>query len=55
MASNTRRLKIRRALRVANAGRARKNFVNKHGTTQKNLPLNMPTANELAQKKAAGK
>ena len=55
MASNTRRLKIRRAQRVANAGKARKNYLNKHGTTEKNLPLDKPTANELAQKKAAGK
>ena len=55
MASNTRKLKVRRALRVSNAGKARKNHVNKFGTTQKNLPLNKPTSNELAQKKAAGK
>ncbi len=55
MASNTRRLKVRRALSKANAGRSRKNYVNKHGSTQKNLVLNKPTANEVAQKKASGK
>ena len=52
MASPTKKLKVRRKLRAAKAGKSRKNRLKNHGSTQQNLPLNVPTANELAQKKA---
>lgn len=51
MASATKKLKVRRKLRKASMGTARKNAARKYGTTQPNLPLNVPNANELAQAK----
>ena len=55
MASNTKKLKIRRAINKARAGKKRKNYNKRHGTTAENLPLNKPTANEIAMKEAAAK
>ena len=52
MASVTKKLKVRRALRVAGAGKSRKNRVRREGSTPVCLPLNKPNENELAQKKA---
>ena len=48
MASCTRRLKVRRKLAKASAGKKRKNYERNHGSTGPNLPLNMPNANEKA-------
>lgn len=52
MASNTRKLKKRRAINKARSGKARKNAVRRNGTTAESLPLNKPNANEIAQKNA---
>ena len=49
MASTTKKLKVRRALNKARAGKKRKNAIRRHGSTIPNLPLNMPNANEKAQ------
>ena len=53
MASCKKKLKIRHAISKAGAGRLRKNAVRRVGTTQPNLPLNMPNAHEkaMAEKK----
>lgn len=51
MASPTRVLKVRRRIKEALAGKARKNKVRTAGSTAANLPLIKPTANELAQAK----
>lgn len=51
MASTTKKLKVRRKLNKANAGKKRKNRLANHGSTLKNLPLDKPNANEIAQKK----
>ena len=50
MASRTKHLKVRRALRKRSAGSARKAVIRSKGTTANNLPLDKPNANELAQK-----
>lgn len=50
MASTTKKLKVRRAINKARAGKARKNADRRHGSTAPSLPLNKPNANELAQK-----
>ena len=50
MASTTKKLKVRRAIRAAKAGKLRKNAAKNHGTTAASLPLNVPNANEKAQK-----
>ncbi len=50
MASNTKKLKVRRAIRSAKAGTKRKNAARNFGTTAASLPLNVPNANEKAQK-----
>lgn len=52
MASCTRVLKARRAMSKRRRGKERKNAARREGTTVKNLPLDKPTANELAQAKA---
>lgn len=48
MASCTKKLKVRRAINAAKAGKKRKNKLQKYGSTAANLPLNMPNANEKA-------
>lgn len=50
MASPTKKLKVRRRIRIAKLGRKRKADERNHGTVQPNLPLNKPNANEQAQK-----
>lgn len=50
MASPTKKLKIRRAINKARAGKKRKNAERRNGSTPNALPLNKPNANELAQK-----
>jgi hypothetical protein len=50
MASVTKKLKVRRAINKARAGKARKNHTRIYGSTPKDLPLNMPNAHEAAQK-----
>ena len=55
MASVTKKLKVRRALKAAKAGRKRKNQTANHGSTAKRLPLDKPNANEKAQKEKAAK
>ena len=52
MASNTRKLKVRRAMSKARRGKKRKNALRRHGSTPASLPLNMPNANEKAQNQA---
>lgn len=52
MASVTKKLKIRRAMNKARAGKKRKNALKRNGSTPESLPLNMPNANEKAQKQA---
>jgi hypothetical protein len=51
MASNTKRVKIRRTIKKASAGKDRKNSERNLGVVAKNLPLDKPNANELKQKK----
>lgn len=46
MASPTRKLKVRRKLSRAKQAKRRKNHDRNHGSTQKNLALTMPNANE---------
>ncbi len=53
MASPTRRLKVRRKLAQVGAGKSRKNRIRRQGSTEANLPLNVPNANETAQAKKA--
>lgn len=50
MASPTKKLKVRRAMNKARAGKKRKNALSRHGSTAASLPLDKPNANELAQK-----
>ena len=52
MASTTKQLKVRRAIRKANAGKKRKNAAKNNGSTAADLALNKPNAEELARKKA---
>ena len=52
MASVTKKLKVRRAINKARAGKKRKNQLANHGSTAKSLPLDKPNANEKAQKSA---
>ena len=52
MASPTKKLKVRRAMAIANAGKKRKNAIRRNGTTAPSLKLDKPNANELAQKAA---
>jgi hypothetical protein len=49
MASPTKKVKVRRIMNKARAGKARKNADANFGSTAKRLPLNMPNANERAQ------
>ncbi|NRA65026.1 MAG: hypothetical protein HRU19_11130 [Pseudobacteriovorax sp.] len=51
MASVTKKLKVRRAINKARAGKKRKNELRRNGSTAPSLPLNMPNANEKAQSK----
>ena len=51
MASATKKLKVRKKLKKAAAGKARKNKANREGITKPFLKLDKPTANEIAQKK----
>ena len=55
MASVTKKLKVRRALKKAKAGRRRKNHIALHGSTAKRLPLDKPNKNEQAQIAKAAK
>jgi hypothetical protein len=55
MASPTRVSKARRRIKKAGRGKFRKNLLARTGTTAKNLPLNVPNANEQKQKKASAK
>ena len=50
MASVTKKLKVRRAIKKAKAGRKRKNHNALHGSTAKRLPLDKPNKNEMEQK-----
>ncbi|MFK7824946.1 MAG: hypothetical protein AB8G05_12365 [Oligoflexales bacterium] len=50
MASPTKKLKIRRALKKASMAKLRKNKIRKYGSTAKQLPLNVPNAHEQAVK-----
>ena len=50
MASPTRLLKVRRKLAQVNKAKVKKSYVRNHGTTVADLPLNVPNANEIAQK-----
>ena len=52
MASPTKKLKVRRALKKASEAKRRKNKIRNHGSTAPNLPLNMPNAQEKAVKAA---
>lgn len=49
MASPTKKVKVRRIMNKARAGKARKNADANFGSTAKRLPLNMPNANERTQ------
>ncbi len=51
MASVTRKVRRRRALKKFGTGKGRKNAMRNHGTTNANLPLNVPTENEVKQGK----
>jgi hypothetical protein len=53
MASATKKLKVRRLLSKASQAKRRKNKLRREGSTPKNLPLNMPNANESAMKAKA--
>jgi hypothetical protein len=52
MASPTKKKKVRKLIKKARAGRQRKNANRLHGTTQANLPLNVPNAAERASRSA---
>lgn len=49
MASATRIVKLRRKMKKASMGRKRKAQLRIKGSTQLDLPLNVPNANEKAQ------
>ena len=49
MASVTKKLKVRRAINKARAGKKRKNALRRNGCTAVSLPLDKPNANEKAQ------
>ncbi len=49
MASATKKLKVRREIATARRAKKRKNFIKKHGSTAKNLPLDQPNSNEKKQ------
>ena len=49
MASPTRKLKVRRKLSKAKQAKRRKNHIRNYGSTEANLPLNVPNANERAK------
>jgi hypothetical protein len=49
MASPTKKVKVRRIMNKARAGKIRKALAANHGSTAARLPLNMPNANERAQ------
>jgi len=51
MASPTKKLKVRRKLRSVKMGRKRKSHDRIHGSTQPNLALDKPNAQESALKK----
>ena len=53
MASATKKLKVRRKLNKIRQGRKRKNQMKNYGSTAKDLPLNMPNAQEKALMKSA--
>lgn len=55
MASPTKISKTRRTMKKISRGKGRKNLLARTGSTAKNLPLNMPNANELKQKKASAR
>ena len=55
MASTTKKVKVRRLINLAKAGKSRKNAMKLHGSTAKNLPLNMPNAQEKAHAAAKAK
>lgn len=55
MASPTNVVKKRRAIRKAAAGKRRKALMHNKGSVAPNLPLTMPNANEIKQKKAVTK
>ncbi|MBF0440732.1 MAG: hypothetical protein HQK54_02395 [Oligoflexales bacterium] len=55
MTSNKGHLKVRKTLKKVASGKSRKNYLRLHGSTQPNLPLDKPNANELAMKQRAGK
>ena len=50
MASPMKQTRVRRAMKKVARGRKRKNYLNRHGSTAKRLPLTMPNANERNQK-----
>lgn len=52
MASATRIVKLRRKMKKAAMGSKRKAQLRIHGSTQADLPLNVPNANEKAQLQA---
>jgi hypothetical protein len=52
MASTTKKIKVRRRIRIAKLGKRRKAFDRNNGSELPDLPLNKPNANELAQNKA---
>jgi hypothetical protein len=51
MASATRKVRRRRLLKKFRAAKGRKNHLRNYGTTAANLPLNVPTDNEVKQSK----
>jgi hypothetical protein len=55
MASSTKMINERRAMKKAKAGARRKAAIRKFGTTVADLPLNKPNAHEAKQKAAAKK
>lgn len=50
MASPMKQTRVRRAMKRVARGRKRKNYLNRHGSTAKRLPLTMPNANEQDRK-----
>jgi hypothetical protein len=55
MTSPTAKHRYRTRHKLIMAGRKRKNLANKNGTTEANLALDKPNANELKQKAKAKK
>ena len=49
MASATKKLKVRRKLTIAKRALKRKNRLRNYGSTQCDLPLNVPNNNEKAK------